>query len=87
MCFLATILLLPELFLIQSKILSFHPEQFLMCTPLDDLPVLHHQNHVGIPDGGKAMAIIRLVRPRINCPTPAGSGFHSGYQYCWLPHQ
>lgn len=55
MCFLATILLLPELFLIQSKILSFHPEQFLMCTPLDDLPVLHHQNHVGIPDGGKAM--------------------------------
>ena len=28
-------------------------QQFVMGTLLDDLAVLHHQDHVGVPDGGE----------------------------------
>src|SRR4051794_2700538 len=45
----------PGLHLVQLLVHPVRGEQVVMCPPLDDLPLVHHQDQVGPADGREAV--------------------------------
>ena len=60
-------LLLLKLAVIKLRIEAVLRQKLLVLALLDDVPVLHNENHVRLADGRERCATMKLVRPVIIC--------------------
>lgn len=54
-----------KLAVVQLRIKSIFLQKLHMFPLLNNTPVLHYEDNIGLPDGGQPCATIKLVRPSI----------------------